>query len=60
MAITINIFSGEEISRTLMSGPYKTSIECERAQFVEGFQKPDGAGRITVPMCVSITSFEST
>jgi hypothetical protein len=60
MAITLNIFTGEEINRTEMSGPYKTLDECERAQFQTGFQKPDGAGRIVVPMCVALTGGQHT
>jgi hypothetical protein len=60
MAITLNIFTGEEISRTELSGPYKTLDECEQAQFVTGFQRPDGAGRITVPMCVALTGGQTT
>jgi hypothetical protein len=60
MAITLNIFTGEEISRSEMSGPYKTLLECEQAQFLTGFQKPDGAGRITVPTCVALTGGQGT
>jgi hypothetical protein len=55
MAITLNIFSGEEISRTMVSGPYKTDLECEQANFATGFQKPDGSGRITVFNCVQMS-----
>ncbi len=54
MAITLNIFTGDEISRTMVSGPYKTDLECEQANIATGFQKPDGAGRITVYNCVQL------
>lgn len=60
MAITLNIFSGEEISRTVQAGPFKTEIECEQANIATGFQHPDGAGRITVYNCVALTGGDST
>ncbi len=60
MAITLNIFSGDEISRTVVSGPYKTLDECEAVQFPTGFQHPDGAGRITVYNCVALSGVTGT
>ncbi len=60
MAITLNIFSGEEISRTVASGPYKTELECEQANFATGFQHPDGAGRVTIYNCVSLGGADHT
>lgn len=60
MAITLNIFSGDELSRTVQAGPFKTELECEQAQFPTGFQKPDGAGRIVVYNCVALSGGPST
>jgi hypothetical protein len=47
---------GHGIVRSVSTKPLK----CERAQFVTGFQRPDGAGRITVPMCVALTGGQTT
>lgn len=60
MAITLNIFTGEEISRTMQAGPFKTEPECQAANLATGFQHPDGAGRIIVYNCVALAAAGTT
>ncbi len=59
MAITLNVKTGEEMHRTMVSGPYKTVLECERANFATGFQKP-AKGKITIFNCVQLAGGTST
>lgn len=59
MAITLNISTGEETSRTMVSGPFKTDIECEQANIATGFQHPVD-GNITVYNCVQLSAPDRT
>jgi hypothetical protein len=59
MAITLNVVTGEETARTMVSGPYKTDLECEQANVATGFQHPVD-GQITVFNCVQLTAPDQT
>ncbi len=59
MAITLNAVTGEETGRTMVSGPYKTDLECEQAEVVTGFQHPKD-GKITVFNCVQLVAPDQT
>ncbi len=63
MAITLNMRTGEEVSRTQVDGPFKTELECTQAQFDPkhpAFQYPKKDGTVTVLNCVSISGGENT
>lgn len=58
MAITLNMRTGEEVSRTMLAGPFKTELECAQAQFDPKhpqFQYPKADGTVTVLNCVSVS-----
>jgi len=63
MAITLNMRTGEEVSRTMLSGPFKTELECTQAQFDPAnpqFQYPKADGTVTVFNCIALTGGDKT
>lgn len=63
MAITLNMQTGEEVSRTMLSGPFKTEVECAQAQFDPAnpqFQYPKADGTVMVLNCVALAGGDNT
>lgn len=63
MAITLNMQTGVEVSRTMLDGPFKTDTECAQAQFNPvhpQFQYPKVDGTVTVINCVELEGGATT